>query len=120
MKAWEWFAAATRQYAQQLMGPETTGQPVGFGPFDTKAEDGKYYHGSPDSPKTFRVISGPDESYGKGVIVTDWDPRTCTTDSAEVFCGNCELVERKGSRSLYLCKGHEVLGREGPVGGPGF
>ena len=41
-----------------------------------------------------------------GVRVMDWDARTCTTDSTEVFCGNCKLSERVGSD-------HEVVGRDG-------
>ena len=111
-QAWEWFGEVSRRYAQQVMGPEATGQSPGYGPYDTKGEDGKYYHGSAAKPRLFRVVSKPALGDG-GVRVMDWDARTCTTDSAEVFCGNCKLSERVGSDRIYEHLGHEVLGRDG-------
>ena len=50
---------------------------------------------------------------GEGAVrIVDWNPRTCTTDSAEVFCVNCELVERVGEVKTYRCLGHGVLGQD--------
>ena len=37
-QAWEWFGEVSRRYAQQVMGPEATGQSPGYGPYDTKKE----------------------------------------------------------------------------------
>ena len=63
-------------------------------------------------------MTHPEEAGVGTVIVKDWDPRVCTTDSAETFCGNCTLVEQRGALRIYRCEGHEILGPEGPEGGP--
>ena len=69
-------------------------------------------------PRQFKVVGELIKAEGHAVMITNWDPRVCTTDYADTFCGNHEFMERRGAMKVYRCKGHEVLGPEGGLDGP--
>ena len=84
---WEYFQEVQRRYARQGSREELAGHPDGFGPFEGKYGDHRWFHGTPND-HIFRVVRRPfgdRTNPGNKLVVRNWNPVEDTALPAEQF-----------------------------------